>query len=82
MKRYDLRSYKNDFYSRLEEIIDKEMEINEVSIILFEVIDFSNVEKSASFIKGKGATLMNSIRFNEVDWTLVIKKTSKDNVNA
>lgn len=77
MKRYDLRPYKNDFYSRLEEIIDKEMEINEVSIILFEIIDFSNVEKSASFVKSKGATLMNSIRFNEVDWTLVIKKNIK-----
>lgn len=78
MKRYDLRKLKDNFYDRLEEIIKSELSINEVAIIIFEIVNFMDVEKSANFIKDNGATLMNSLRFNEVDWTLVIKKTPQN----
>ena len=78
MKRYDLRELKGNFYTRLREIINDELLADEVAIIVFEVINFSDVETSANFIKENGATLMNSLRFNEVDWTLIIKKTLQE----
>lgn len=73
MKRYDLRLHKSDFFARLGEILDG-FESGEVGIFLFEVGDFGNVAKSAEFVKERGFTLMNSLRFNEVDWTIVVKK--------
>ncbi|PAF44280.1 NADH-ubiquinone oxidoreductase subunit E family protein [Helicobacter sp. 11S02596-1] len=74
MKRFDLRHLKNDFITRLGELIDSELQNGEVGIFIFEVGDFSNVPKSATFIKERGDELLNSIRFNQVDWTLVVKK--------
>lgn len=74
MKRYDLRNLKADFYDRLAEIMDKEIEPKEVAIFLFEVGDFTPVQRSADLIKSKGYELMNSLKFNEVDWTIVVKK--------
>ncbi|WP_297810296.1 NADH-ubiquinone oxidoreductase subunit E family protein [uncultured Helicobacter sp.] len=74
MKRFDLRHLKNDFFLRLEEILDKELEKEEVGIFLFEVLDFNNVQKSADLVKKSGNTLLNSLRFNEVDWTIVVRK--------
>lgn len=78
MKRYDLRNLKGNFYSRLREIISDELLVDEVAIIIFEIVDFVDIEKSAGFVKENGAVLMNSLRFNEVDWTLVIKKLPQD----
>ena len=40
------------------------------------VIDFDNVQKSADIVDECGYILMNSLRFNEVDWTIVVKKAS------
>ncbi|MDO7253707.1 NADH-ubiquinone oxidoreductase subunit E family protein [Helicobacter cappadocius] len=77
MKRFDLRHLKNDFYNRMGELIDSELTNEEVGIFLFEIGDFENIPKSADFIKNRGDILMNSIRFNQVDWTLVVKKRSK-----
>ncbi|PAF53862.1 hypothetical protein BKH42_03780 [Helicobacter sp. 13S00482-2] len=74
MKRFDLRHLKNDFYDRMGELIDSELTDGEVGIFLFEIGDFENISKSAEFIKNRGDDLMNSIRFNHVDWTLVVKK--------
>ena len=74
MKRFDLRHLKADFYSRMLELMDKEIAKDEVAIFLFEVGDFTPVQKSADVIKEKGYTLMNSLKFNEVDWTIVVKK--------
>ena len=74
MKRFDLRHLKNDFCSRLREILDSELEKGEVGISLFEVLDFDNVQKSADLVKKSGNTLLNSLRFNEVDWTIVVRK--------
>ncbi len=74
MKRFDLRHLKADFYDRMTEIMKQEVEYGEVAIFLFEVGDFTPVQKSADVIKEAGYDLMNSLKFNEVDWTLVVKK--------
>ncbi|GAA7450203.1 NADH-ubiquinone oxidoreductase subunit E family protein [Helicobacter pylori] len=74
MKRFDLRHLKADIFERLEELIEKEMQPNEVAIFMFEVGDFSNIPKSAEFIQSKGHELLNSLRFNQADWTIVVRK--------
>lgn len=74
MKRFDLRHLKTDFYDRMLELMNKEIAKDEVAIFLFEVGDFTPVQKSADVIKENGYTLMNSLKFNEVDWTIVVKK--------
>lgn len=74
MKRFDLRPLKNDFYDRMLELMDKQIANGETAIIMFEIGDFDNIQKSADVIYEAGYTLMNSIKFNEVDWTLVVKK--------
>jgi NADH-quinone oxidoreductase subunit E len=74
MKRYDLRHLHDDFYDRMIALIDEGLAPDEVGIFLFEVGDFSPVQKSADVIKQHGHTLMNSLKYNEVDWTIVVKK--------
>ena len=74
MKRFDLRYLKNDFYTRMLELMDKQIAPEETAIIMFEIGDFDNIQKSADVIYEAGYTLMNSIKFTEVDWTLVVKK--------
>ena len=82
MKRYDLRHLKDDFYDRMVELIDKGLKVDEVGIFLFEVGDFSSIQKSADVIKEQGHDLMNSLKFNEVDWTVVVKKVSEETKKA
>ena len=77
MQRYDLRHLKDDFYGRMLEIID-ETKMGEVSIFIFEIGDFTAVQKSADTIKEAGWTLMNSLKFNETDWTIVVKKVQSE----
>ncbi|WP_120937401.1 NADH-ubiquinone oxidoreductase subunit E family protein [Helicobacter pylori] len=74
MKRFDLRPLKAGIFERLEELIEKEMQPNEVAIFMFEVGDFSNIPKSAEFIQSNGHELLNSLRFNQADWTIVVRK--------
>jgi NADH-quinone oxidoreductase subunit E len=74
MKRYDLRHLHDDFYGRMIELINEGLRAEEVGIFLFEVGDFSAIQKSADTIKEHGHELMNSLKFNEVDWTIVVKK--------
>ena len=76
MKRYDLRHLKDDFYDRMVELINDGIQVGEVGIFLFEVGDYSSIQKSADVIKETGHDLMNSLKFNEVDWTVVVKKLS------
>lgn len=78
MKRFDLRHLKNDFYDRMLELMDKQIRDDETAIIIFEIGDFENVQKSADVVSEAGYTLMNSIKFTEVDWTLVIKKVKPE----
>jgi len=81
MKRYDLRHLKDDFYDRMVELIDKGIQVGEVGIFMFEVGDFSSIQKSADVVKATGHDLMNSLKFNEVDWTIVVKKVSEETKN-
>lgn len=74
MKRYDLRHLKDDFYGRMSEIIQQEGPSGQVLIFLFEIGDFTSVQKSADLVKELGYQLMNSLKFNEADWTIVVKK--------
>ena len=75
MERYDLRKYKDEkLYNRMVEVMDKEIKPGEVCIFLFEVGDFSPVQKSFDLMKDSGHEILNSIKFNEVDWTLVVKR--------
>ena len=76
MERYDLRKHKDNFYDRMSEIIEKEAKSGEVIIFLFEVGDFTSVQKSADLMKELGHDVLNSIKFNEVDWSLVVKRKS------
>ena len=80
MKRYDLRHLHDNFYDRMGELIESGLKDGEVGIFLFEVGDFSSIQKSADFIRDRGDELMNSLKFNEVDWTLVMKKVSSANI--
>ena len=75
MKRFDLRYLKNDFYDKMLELMDKQISSEETAIIMFEIGDFSHIQKSADVVYEAGYTLMNSLKFNEVDWTIVVKKT-------
>ncbi len=74
MERFDLRKYRADFYERMTEVIEKEARAGEVIIFMFEVGDFSPVQKSSDLMKELGHEVLNSLKFNEVDWTLVVKR--------
>ncbi len=78
MKRYDLRPLKDNFYDRMLELMDKDIKTGENAIFLFEIGDFTCVQKSADVINEAGYTLMNSLKFNEVDWTIVVKKVKPE----
>jgi len=82
MKRFDLRHLKDDFYDRMVALVETETKVGEVAIFLFEVGDFSAVQKSADTIKGAGHELMNSLKFNEVDWTIVVKRADRETQKA
>ena len=74
MKRYDLRPLKENFYDRMVELLDSDLKSGEIGIFIFEIGDFSSVQKSADVIKEHGHELMNSLKFNEVDWTITVKR--------
>ena len=73
MKRYDLRKLKNEFEPRMKEILETH-KAGEVAIFLFEIGDFTPIQRSADVVKECGYELLNSLKFNEVDWTIVAKK--------
>jgi NADH-quinone oxidoreductase subunit E len=73
MTRYDLRHLKENFYDKMTELIDAS-NTGEVVIFLFEIGDFSSVQKSADLVKEGGHELLNSLKFNEVDWTIVVRR--------
>jgi len=78
MQRYDLRHLHENFYDRMGELIESRLAVGEVGIFLFEVGDYSSIQKSADFVRGLNHDLMNSLKFNEVDWTIVVKKVSDE----
>jgi len=75
MERYDLRKLKDEtLHNRMVEVMDKIAKPGEVMIFMFEVGDFSPVHACMDVMKKEGHEIMNSIKFNEVDWTLVVKR--------
>ncbi|BBG66658.1 NADH-ubiquinone oxidoreductase chain E [Hydrogenimonas sp.] len=74
MVRYDLRHLHDNFYDRMMELLETGTEVDEVAIFLFEIGDFTPVQKSADLIKEAGHELLNSLKFNEVDWTIVVRR--------
>jgi NADH-quinone oxidoreductase subunit E len=78
VKRFDLRPLKDNFYDRMLELMQKDIKEGENAIFLFEIGDFSAIQKSADVIYEAGYTLMNSLKFNEVDWTIVVKKVKPE----
>ena len=78
MKRYDLRGLGADFLPRLEEIMINDIADGEVGIFLFEIGKFEGVQASADLVKKKNWTLMNSLKFNDADWTVMIKKSAPE----
>jgi len=78
VKRFDLRPLKDNFYDRMLELMQKDIKEGENAIFLFEIGDFSPIQKSADVIYEAGYTLMNSLKFNEVDWTIVVKKVKPE----
>ena len=73
MKRYDLRHLGDKFLNRMGEILTKSAH-GETMIFMFEMGDFSAVQKSADLVEGLNSTLLSSIRYNQVDWMVVAKK--------
>ena len=73
MKRYDLRHLHDEFEPRMKEILDQHP-TGEVAIFLFEIGDFTPIQRSADLVKECGLELANSLKFNEADWTIVVKK--------
>lgn len=73
MQRYDLRHLKDEFYDKMVDILNASTP-EEVVIFMFEVGDFTPVQKSADVVKQNGHELLNSLKYNEVDWTIVVKR--------
>ncbi|PHS58540.1 MAG: NADH oxidoreductase [Sulfurimonas sp.] len=73
MKRYDLRHLKNEFEPRMKELLTTH-KAGEVAIFLFEIGDFTPIQRSADLVKESSYELLNSLKFNEVDWTIVVKR--------
>jgi NADH-quinone oxidoreductase subunit E len=76
MTRYDLRHLKDDFYDKMAQLVDN-LPNSKSAIFLFEIGDFTSVQKSADLIKEHGCELLNSLKFNEVDWTIVVRKVQQ-----
>ncbi|MDX9756911.1 MAG: NADH-ubiquinone oxidoreductase subunit E family protein, partial [Sulfurimonas sp.] len=53
MKRYDLRHLKDGFEPRMREILSSH-KVGEVAIFLFEIGDFTPIQKSADLVKECG----------------------------
>ena len=75
MKRYDLRHLKDEYEPRMKELLDTH-KAGEVAIFLFEIGDFTPIQRSADIVKERGYELLNSLKFNEVDWTIVCTKNN------
>lgn len=73
MRRVDLRHLKSEFLSALGQQI-KAGEAGEVIVFLFEIGDFSGVTKAVNLAYNLNCEVMNSLKFNQVDWVLTIKK--------
>ena len=76
MRRVDLRHLKSQFLSALGQQI-KASEPGEVVIFLFEIGDYSGVTKAVNLTYNLNCEVMNSLKFSQTDWTLIIKEVAK-----
>ncbi len=74
MVRYDLRHLHENFYDKMMDLLENETKKGEVAIFLFEIGDFSPIQKTADLVKEAGHELLNSLKFNEVDWTISVRR--------
>ncbi|MDR2100316.1 MAG: hypothetical protein LBP40_05795 [Campylobacteraceae bacterium] len=72
MKRYDLRHLEEHFPKRVFELMQISQK-GEVSIFIFQIAPNETLQTLIKNLKRKGHEVMNSLRFNEVDWTIVVK---------
>lgn len=77
MKRVDLRHLKSEFLSELDKVM-LDANSGEVVIFLFEMGDFTPVQKAIEHAQNKGYEQINSLKFNQTDWTLILKKASNE----
>ncbi|MDR1554661.1 MAG: NADH-ubiquinone oxidoreductase subunit E family protein [Campylobacteraceae bacterium] len=75
MKRYDLRGYKNGFKAKFFEILEKSAQ-EEVLIFVFEIVSDGKLKDIIDTIREKNCEVLNSLKFNEVDWTIVVRAKS------
>ncbi|MDR1460262.1 MAG: NADH-ubiquinone oxidoreductase subunit E family protein [Campylobacteraceae bacterium] len=72
MRRYDLRGCENNLKIRLLEILNEGTK-NEVLIFIFESVSDEQLRDIINAIREKNGEVLNSLRFNEVDWTIVVR---------
>jgi len=73
MRRIDLRHLKAEFLGEMGEILAG-ADAGEAIIFLFEIGDFSAVENALNLVLQSGYEITTSLKFNQVDWTLTVKK--------
>ena len=73
MRRIDLRHLKAEFLDEMGEIL-ADADAGEAIIFLFEIGDFSAVENALNLALQSGCDITTSLKFNQVDWTLTVKK--------
>lgn len=74
MQRYDLRHLKDNYSDRMLEIVASTA-ISEVTIFIIDFCkNYDNVTKALELLEKNGCTIMNSLSFSEVDWTIVVKR--------
>ncbi|MDR1008269.1 MAG: NADH-ubiquinone oxidoreductase subunit E family protein [Campylobacteraceae bacterium] len=72
MKRYDLRHLSDRFAPRIFELANSSQK-DEVSIFVFETTEDEKLKTIIKNLNRKGHEVMNSLRFNEADWMIVVK---------
>lgn len=72
MKRYDLRHLSSRCVPRIFELVNSSQK-DEVSIFIFETTEDEKLQTIIKNLKREGHEVMNSLRFNEADWTIVVK---------
>lgn len=73
MRRVDLRHLKGEFLHDMQATL-AHARAGEVLVFLFEIGEFDAVERAINLVLVQGDELMTSLKFNQVDWTIVVKK--------
>lgn len=76
MRRIDLRHLKAEFLDEMGKIL-ADADAGEAIIFLFGIGDFSAVENALNLALQSGCEITTSLKFNQVDWTLTVKKAKR-----